>query len=796
MAHEHDSKHRNNTTTLGPLLLAATLGAPLAVQAQSEDGPRNIIDEILVTGQVTDRLGIMPDEDIDIFGTGKSIFETPRSATSISSELLEQYNAQSINDLVRFSPGVYTSSFFGVAGNLDVRGSPAENYFRGMKRIENPGNYPTPIAASDRVDIVRGPSSPVQGPGKVGGYMNFIPKSARADTGRFMSGTQGSATATLGSEGKRVAAGEFGGPMSLGGKDAGYHLYGLFENSDSYYRHSFQDQIIFQSTFDVEMQPGVNLTVGHQFHNFKGTENAGWNRITQDLIDNGTYITGTPLVNLDADGDGFISGQEILDSGGLLFAFFPFLPEGGLGDRFALDPATIGEAQLSRSQVLIDSVDRIKSTSFAFFTDLEFEISEDLTVTNKFFLDYLDRDKTAAYGFSQDNQGLSIENKILVNHRQDLGWMQLESTLAPSLRYYQATDRGDFNFEHFDRRDLTVREGTPRDRILTSLRDSEATPWTADDRSTLWNPGIGLLLDATIADRAFVILGGRYDYIDLETLDRNDDRRKDSDSFGAWSWSASLSLDVGANLRPYVTLAEQSTLITNQTGGTPSSLLAAGNVIDDNKLFEVGIKGMLFDGRLYATLAHYNQKRASFSAQTLTVLAVESEGQELELRWVATDSLSVTGALTRQETKYAPANPRFIFASPELTGIPGAQSFGGTVGSTTALVGRQADIRQGVPEYVASLFANYEWTNWDASLGFTWTDSVFSGVAQSVKLPSATLVTASLGWEQGPWRVQASGNNLLNERYFRALFPDIFGDAVVLPEQPRTFELRATYNFK
>ncbi|MEJ0099633.1 MAG: hypothetical protein WDO12_07815 [Pseudomonadota bacterium] len=40
-----------------------------------------------------------------------------------------------------------------------MRGTPGENYFRGVKRIDNPGNYPTAIGASDRIDVVRGPAS-------------------------------------------------------------------------------------------------------------------------------------------------------------------------------------------------------------------------------------------------------------------------------------------------------------------------------------------------------------------------------------------------------------------------------------------------------------------------------------------------------------------------------------------------------------------------------------------------------------------------------------------------------------
>ncbi len=771
--------------------LLVMLGTALAVQGQAND---DVIDEILVRGEVVDRLGIIPDEDVDsIFGTSRSLLETPRSATMVSAEMLEQYNAVDINDLVRFSPGVYTSSFFGVAGNLDVRGSPGDNYFRGMKRIENPGNFPTPIAASDRVDIVRGPSSPVFGPGKVGGYLNFVPKSARAETGRFMRGTRGSASATWNSHGKRLATAEMGGPLEVGDTAAGYYVYGLYEDSGSYYRNSFQDQLIIQSTFDFDLAPSVNLTVGQQYHTFKGTENAGWNRISQQLIDDRIYLAGSPLLPLDTDGDGRISAAEV-DAVGGLFVFHPF---GSPVDQpqFHLDPDTLQEVRLSHKQVLIDDIDRIRSESLAVFADVEWDVNDTLTITNKFFLDYLDRDKRASYGFSQDNDALSIENKILVNWEQEYDWGSLNVALAPSFRYYKADDRGDFDYEYFDRRDLTLPRGTPLDRIANALDDPTLTPWSVDDRSVLKNPGVGLLVDAEFADRFFVILGWRYDWMDLTTTDRVDGDRKDSGTFRAPSWSASLSVDVGAGLRPYITWAEQSTLITNQTGGVPSVLVRDGNVLDDSELREAGIKGLLFDGRVYATYAYYEQKRSNFSAQTLTVLATESKGHEIELRWVPTDALSITGAANWQTTKYNPVTDRFIFASPTLTGLPPELSYGGTIGSTVGLVGGDPTKRAGVPEFLMSVFVNYELQDWDFSVGLTHQESVFSGVAQAVKLPSANLVTASVGWTRGPWRLQASGTNLLNERYYRGLFPDIFGDSVVFPERPRSFELRARYAF-
>ena len=158
--------------SLGALLSAVTALAPVAV-AEEE-----VMEEVVVTGD----LNSLPGEDVkSIFGFNKSILETPRSVSTVSEELMDRMNMQDIDELVTVSPGSFTQSFFGVAGGLDVRGTPGETYFRGIRRLDNPGNYPTPIGASDRVDIVRGPASPIYGPSKIGGYLNFNPKSARIE---------------------------------------------------------------------------------------------------------------------------------------------------------------------------------------------------------------------------------------------------------------------------------------------------------------------------------------------------------------------------------------------------------------------------------------------------------------------------------------------------------------------------------------------------------------------------------------------------------------------------------------
>ena len=74
-------------------------------------------------------------------GIDKDLLSTPRSVSSFTSEFLDEFEVTGINDLVSFVPSSFTTSFFGVGGSLDIRGSSAENYFRGVKRLNNEGNF-------------------------------------------------------------------------------------------------------------------------------------------------------------------------------------------------------------------------------------------------------------------------------------------------------------------------------------------------------------------------------------------------------------------------------------------------------------------------------------------------------------------------------------------------------------------------------------------------------------------------------------------------------------------------------
>jgi iron complex outermembrane recepter protein len=74
-------------------------------------------------------------------------------------------------------------------------------------------------------------------------------------------------------------------------------------------------------------------------------------------------------------------------------------------------------------------------------------------------------------------------------------------------------------------------------------------------------------------------------------------------------------------------------------------------------------------------------------------------------------------------------------------------------------------------------------------------DSTYSGYSQAVKLPSYTLLNASINYEWNDWRFSLTGKNLTDERYFRANFPNLFGSQIVLQELPRHYQAKVAYRF-
>ncbi len=826
-----------STWAAGIAALSLLIGA-FGSSALAQDD--EIIEEIIVEGS----LRSLPTQDVgSVFGFDKSVLETPRSISTISSEQIERFGINDIDDFVVLAPGTFTQSFFGTSG-LDVRGTAGETYFRGVRRLDNPGNYPTPIGASDRIDIVRGPASPIYGPSKIGGYLNFVPKSARADSGQYLDVAEGKLSYTGGSWDKSVMTAEVGGPGRLGDQDFGYYLYGMVEDSGSYYDNSYTDQTLLQASFDVDINDNLRIQFGGMSHRYEGTQVAGWNRLTQDLIDTGTYITGTAQP-LDTDGDGFISHAEYdatldfddTDGDGAFginpFVFRPeFVTVGDLDSLAALE--NVGTAILDGSQVLVALGDVLKSDVKTMYFDVIYETDNGWEFKNQLFYESYNNLGENAYGFSQFHDTWVIEEKFIVSKIVESGSLTSSFQFSPSYRHTDFTHADDYKNEYFHRRDLTG-PSTALDRRLLSTRiDDDYTEYYNGEYSDL---GVALMADFTWENGLSVLVGARYDTIDMEShipLDKimlfnfasefvllSDDGLfllndfvdtanvdpatitaplDASDTQDGVSWTASVSWAIG-DFIPYVTSSEQSTIVAGQGAEITAGAIFHGGAFDTSELFEYGIKGSFLDDTLYMALSVYEQERTDFNAQQIVTNQVtNTQGIEFEARWVPTDHLVLTLGYSNMEiinltTVNAGGNFSF-YGAEDIPQIAPELHFGGQVIGIPEAVNESDARRAGVPENIITFTGTYAFDNgWAIHGSIIDVDGTFSGYSRAVKLPSYTLLNLGLVYETEQWTFNVTGKNLTDERYFRANFPNLFGSTIVLPELPINVQASVAFRF-
>ncbi|MBT4894389.1 MAG: TonB-dependent receptor, partial [Gammaproteobacteria bacterium] len=699
-----------------------------------------------------------------------------------------------------------------------------------------PGNYPTPIGASDRIDVVRGPASPIYGPSKIGGYLNFNPKSARIEeTGQFIPEQTGALSFTTGSWDKSIVSAEVGGPGELGGQEFGYYLYGEVENSGSYYDNSAVDQNLLQMSFDMDLSNNVRVQFGGMWHDYSGNQIAGWNRLTQDLIDHGTYVTGTAKP-LDTNGDGRISHQEFdTDGDGFtnLNPFrFDFINQGAnggqllpgntddigfleilTGDLSALNLDNPGIGKIKGNNVLVAPEDKLENTVTTLYLDVIVTTDNDWEYKNQLFYEQYDNINENAYGFSQFHDSWVIEDKLVISKSFPMDNMTASVQISPSIRHTDFKHGDDYTNEYFDRRDLTGPSTALDKRLLSTQIDDDYTEYYIGDYTNL---GFAVMGDFVFNNGLSVLLGVRYDTIDIESKQPVDkllfassnnfcpsagcENSDASDDVDGVSWTASVSYEFDNGLIPYITASTQATMIVGQGAEAVTSNISSGGIFDESELQEVGLKGSLLDNALYFGVALYKQERTDFSAQSIvTNQTTETEGAEVEVRWVVNENLLLTFGYSHIEVTNLSTKEngrRFSFIGcDDMPNIPCDLIYGGTLGGNVSNIA-SGSRRAGMPEDIFTMTGTYDFGNgWTVNGSIIDVDEVASGYSNAVILPDYTLINLGVSFQTENWLLSVSGKNLSDEEYFRANFPNLFGGTIVLPELPRHFNARFQYKF-
>jgi len=471
-----------------------------------------------------------------LFGIGKSLLETPRAISHVTAETIDLLGLSAVEDLVRVVPGVYTTTRWGIQGSIDVRNVPADTYFRGMKRLNLQGHGRSVLAAVDGIEVVKGPASPLYGMGKIGGYTNMVPRSVRAATGGYWSEPRGYVQMTLGSFEKSEVSFGVGGPIPMERRQGGYYVYGLFEDSGSHVDRVPIGQRVLQASLALDDAAGAfRLEAGLNLQRSR-TAGALIGRFTQELADEGRYIRGAPLVDLDADGNGSIGYLEMhegspvvgsvsagnrplqqywawptdadgsplpiedfpivdgipeslydyllenpeADPTGLLRAQGPGGPlpiSGRVPVGFALDPRTVRYAELDPR--MPGALERELEADFVtLYLDLIADTDPHLTIKNQLFYDAMEQYKLSELPFSQEQEVFVVEDKLTVTRVFDdlPSWIDVEGLATVNARYTSSKGKSSSGDYAAHRADAMHGEAElpPGARFATSLVNDDA----------------------------------------------------------------------------------------------------------------------------------------------------------------------------------------------------------------------------------------------------------------------------------------------------------------------------------
>jgi iron complex outermembrane receptor protein len=845
-------------------LVALAVSSILSYQVTAQAAQNNEgVEVIEVVSQKNDNFGIMSTESTSsAFGLEMSLYETPRSLTEVSEDLVNKFALRSVDDLVHLTPGAFTSSFFGIKGAMDIRGEPADNYFRGFKRIANPGAFNTIIRGAEKLEILRGPVSPLYGSGSVGGQLNYTPKSAKVDGSKYIEEVTGDINVTLGSYEQKILSGSISVPFEIGGKYGGVSVFAEVEDSGSYFDGYNPSSNLIQAAVDIDLSDYTTVEFGIQYQKTDSIQVPGWNRVTQDLIDSNTYITGSSralnsnnaigadtllpqesgfvasfapgFLNNAFSNTGSFCSAAATGEGNAVYNGFEISCPGGFGDFLSgssdfnpFELSNVGTATIDHQTTFIDDLDYADTTAITLYFDITTELDNGMIWKNEAFYDYMDHTKYQSWGFTALYPDASLyELRSSLTFDLNFDNVQTQTVTGVNYRHEDLSNNAAFFDETFDFRDITVGP-TADDRISPAVidpyefatinYDEDGNASSIDGTllrnfnerhdSITKNTGVFFLSDISY-DKLSILIGGRYDYFDVQSEDtwvsyfgtpQGDGVITGSDSGVSYNFSVSYDAD---GLLPYLTHSKTNSLSTNQLGGIIPSTIENSEYLQESSLNEIGIKADLLDGKLYAALAYYDQEKTFRDGQTNALVAVYGKGLEFELRALITENLSMTATATNTETTEVSDGALAVINGADFAaqnGLEAWEVYGGRIaGVRSAFVGEGVELeRGGLPDNIASVYVNWSQEmgegEFNTSMGATYVDSTYTDVLQTILLPSYVVLNGSVGYATGSYAVMFKVNNLLDEEYYTSA--DLFDSVVVKPSEGRTLSATFTYVF-
>ncbi len=738
-----------------------------------------------------------------VYGTDRSILDTPRNVNIISREQLDAISVSSVRDFAKLTSSSYTKSNFGAPTTPNLRGQEADLMINGIRRGHsiNGNGVPINFNSVESVNIVKGPAGAIYGTSNyVGGYADLITKRAYFENGgsvKFSAGSYDQYSAYL--DANVVVNDKLAYRVSVQERDWEGFWDAWYDKSTAIY-----------ATFAWRPNDKYSLDVMGEVYEGNYTENWGINRVTQELFDDGLYI---PNNQTDAE---YFAHVANLGNGIGVPEFFPAtrtLPGPGVADpTVASYFGSAGFATISPIDPSIKvPVNRQWKTaapgddSHADVVWLQaiqnYEFSDTLSVSNNTYMHYKDRHTFSSYHYSEylrDNW--SVENKTQFIQDFDSPFEEIESlelTYGLRLKFQDMMFTNHYFNEPVNFWDLTrgretrvpdqgfagafayVSEGIAPRGVLEE--------WYAgvygDSRTFLWAPFIQS--DFKLNDKLSILAGYTMDHVDhkqgvpSQMLQADgtpfDDYSKDEFNGEFYNANVSVIYKPTEDSSVYFTINEGEHLDVDTGGAVDGDSFAAPNTTE---MLELGTNISLFDGKAYLGAAIFKMEYAE-REQDGSPSFIETQGFEVELNYQPNRSLLATIGYSYLDS----TRQTSFFASPYT--IDRANETGGYYISPTFDVPGDVKFENpGVPEHLLNALVQYKFDNgfgvqsnivvWGAmNSGYGGYDTfVFDATdpdggylitANTARLDIQYEIDAKVFYEYENWRFELSAFNITDE---------------------------------
>ncbi len=609
-----------------------------AADSASGDADRVIVNDvpieesILPTTRPTD----------SVYGLDTSVQDTPRNVTIISREQLSAIDIQDPRDFSKLTSDSYTQSNFGAPANPSIRGQTADVFINGMRRglTSNGNGFPIDFNSVESVDIVKGPANAVYGASQyVGGYVDEITKQPYFDK------LQGNVGTTIGEYQVYRWNADFGGPII---KDQlAFRVSYTGEDSGSYYDYTHKQSEAAYTAITWMPSSKYTLSLNGEWNEADYNENNGINRVTQNLIDNDKYITGTVPGGNNAIGEFFnpvVAGPTV----NIDHALHIIGPnDGSYGHTEygqAIQTFNVNEGFKIIDNTLYQRIDRRTYNSQQFDEVLK----DNASVDNR--LEFIFDNDIPIFGGSTKDLHTSKDGKdakdVAKDMKKDDGGLVFHNQLNTGLefRYQNNTNYDTFAVEPFDAFDITKGPQSIFIPLATNLAAGDShipgeparyvfSPLNGDNaHSNLYEFGPYFQDILKFNDQLSLIIGGRGDilYVDSKTPPGTP-----ASEFKVMSTTQVLpSANISPTYKPFPWLTTYFTFNFSQStntgdGGDYSPTFTPQDFHQPSYLYEVGAKFSLLKNTLYLTGTGYVQNRENPS-QGGSSVKVDVKGLEFE----------------------------------------------------------------------------------------------------------------------------------------------------------------------